>query len=108
MRFTRSKEARNPNPHTRGDDRIFRTISSSQKGIEKTSKIFGQLFGDDVLIQFLPNTLGIALISFNHTIDWSVDRFGKQLFDFHMFYLFAICVMTLTGMRGNSGLRKVC
>lgn len=56
-----------------------------QERIEKSAEIFGQLFGDDVFVQLLPNTFCIALIGLDHAVDWAVNWFGKELPDFHIY-----------------------
>jgi hypothetical protein len=40
------------------------------------------LLGDDVLVEFLPDALGVALVSLDHTIDRAVDRLGEEVPDF--------------------------
>jgi hypothetical protein len=84
--FAGTEEAGNPDGHARGKHRVLRVIGSRQESVEEAPEVFGQLLGDHVLVEFLPDTLGIALIGFDDAIDRAVDRLGKELLIF-MFWI---------------------
>ena len=82
--FAGTEEAGYPDGHACRKHWILRVVGGRQEGVEKALEVFRQLLRDNVLVQFLPDALGVALIGFDDAIDWAVDRFGEELPDFHV------------------------
>ena len=95
VRLAGTEEARDPDAHARREDGILGIVGSRQEGIEETAEIFGELLGDDVLVEFLPDAFGVALIGLDDAVDRAVDRLGEEVPDFHCWFF-----------RGEGGFRK--
>ena len=72
MRFTTPKEAGNPNTNVSSN-----LVEGVAIGIKESHKVLLQVFGDDILIQFLNENVGGILIDFNNAIDFTIDIFLK-------------------------------
>jgi hypothetical protein len=106
--FAGTEEAGNPDGHARGKHRVLRVIGSRQESVEEAPEVFGQLLGDHVLVEFLPDTLGIALIGFDDAIDRAVDRLGKELPNFHVLDSGVRVFRRRAGRHGSSDRPSAC
>ena len=77
VRFTAAEEAGHPNAHARGDSCIVWVGGRGQVGVEELAQVFGDLFGGDVFVQFLPDAFFVTLVGFDHAVDRAVDRFDE-------------------------------
>ena len=87
-------------PDTQTPMRAERTGSlglsaAARKASKKRAEIFGELLGDDVLVELLPDAFGVALIGLDDAVDRAVDRLGEEVPDFHCWFF-----------RGEGGFRK--
>ena len=82
VRFTTSKEAGDPYAHLRCSSENAFLICR-----EEISKVFLQLPGDNILIQFLRDVGFLALADNDNTLDLTVDRLSEHFFYLHFFYL---------------------
>jgi hypothetical protein len=82
VRLAGTEEARNPDAHARGQHRIVGAVRRSQVSVEEAAEVFGELLGDDVLVQLLPDAFGVPLVGLDHAVDRAVDRLGEKLLIF--------------------------
>jgi hypothetical protein len=59
VRLARAEEARYPDAHAGGQHRIVGAVRRSQVGVEEAAEVFGELLGDDVFVQLLPDAFRV-------------------------------------------------
>jgi hypothetical protein len=98
-------------------------VHGGQVGVEEAAEVFGELLGDDVLVQLLPDAGGVHLVGLDHAVDRAVDGLEEKLADFH-FLLASVWInremrrrsarrriswfRARGGRRGSSGLPRAC
>ena len=79
MRFTTSKEARDPDTYIRR--RLMERIGII---IEEGNHVLADITGDDIFLYFLLQNVSSILINLNDTVDLTVDVIMKHLLYSHL------------------------
>ena len=114
VRLARAEEAGHPDAHARSEYRVVRIVGRCQVGIEEATEVFGELLCDDVLVQLLPDALGVLLVGLDHPVYRAVDGLGKKVADLH--FLLSVInrkgqsekLKARGGRRGSSDLPTAC
>ncbi len=79
MGFTASKEARNPDP-----DFVSGVIDGFGVVIEKSAEVSTEFLGDDILAEFLYETLLIILRHFDNAVNVAVNVLLEHILNLHL------------------------
>ena len=78
MRFTTSKEARDPDAHLRCCPEDSLLICRKE-----ISEVLLKFVGYNILFKFLTNIFIFNITDFNDALQVTIDRFDKHILDFH-------------------------